>query len=145
VVSAPGLVQNDLRAPTAAEQPFELKRGALIQRMVADMRGESRHGAPDRRSPTGQKPPTVNRASGRVADASGLFKEGRKNRLQIGGGARDEFEHLRGRLLLRSQEEAGNIVPGTDPGAPAAPRLLVKALWTTEIARVIFAAIIHIE
>jgi predicted secreted protein len=42
---------------------------------------------------------------------------------------------------VRSQEEAGEIVPGTDPGAPASPRLLVKALWTTAIASVIFAAV----
>jgi predicted secreted protein len=42
---------------------------------------------------------------------------------------------------VRSQEEAGEVVPGTDPGAPAAPRLLMKALWTTAIASVIFAAV----
>jgi predicted secreted protein len=42
---------------------------------------------------------------------------------------------------VRSQEEAGEVVPGTDPGAPAAPRILTKALWTTAIATVIFAAV----
>jgi predicted secreted protein len=42
---------------------------------------------------------------------------------------------------VRSQEEAGNLVPGTDPGAPVAPRLFVKALWTTAISAVVFAAV----
>jgi predicted secreted protein len=32
---------------------------------------------------------------------------------------------------VRSQEESGEMVPGTDPGAPAAPALLKKAAWTT--------------
>ena len=31
--------------------------------------------------------------------------------------------------------------PGADPGAPIAPRLLRKALWTTLISAVIFALI----
>jgi predicted secreted protein len=38
----------------------------------------------------------------------------------------------------RSQEEAGEIVPGSDPGAPAAPRLIRKAVWTTIATTVIF-------
>lgn len=42
---------------------------------------------------------------------------------------------------VRSQHETGEVVPGSDPGAPAAPRLFVKALWTTVIAAVIFAAL----
>jgi len=42
---------------------------------------------------------------------------------------------------VRSQHEAGNIVAGTDPGAPVAPRLLAKAIWTTAISAVIFAAL----
>jgi len=37
----------------------------------------------------------------------------------------------------RSQEEAGEIVPGSDPGAPAAPRLVMKAIWTTIATTVI--------
>lgn len=32
---------------------------------------------------------------------------------------------------VQSQAEAGEVVPGTDPGAPAAPRLREAALWTT--------------
>ena len=39
---------------------------------------------------------------------------------------------------MRSQEEAGEIVPGSDPGAPAAPRLVTKAVWTTVATTVIF-------
>ena len=42
---------------------------------------------------------------------------------------------------VRSQHESGNVVPGTDPGAPVAPRLLAKAIWTTVISAVIFAAL----
>ncbi|MEX2035984.1 MAG: DUF1467 family protein [Xanthobacteraceae bacterium] len=30
--------------------------------------------------------------------------------------------------------------PGTDPGAPLAPRLLAKLLWTTAVATLVFAA-----
>lgn len=42
---------------------------------------------------------------------------------------------------VRSQREAGDVVAGTDPGAPVAPRLLAKAIWTTLISAVIFAAL----
>ncbi len=40
---------------------------------------------------------------------------------------------------VRSQEESGDIVPGTDPGAPALPRLVRKLIWTTLVASVVFA------
>ena len=40
---------------------------------------------------------------------------------------------------IRSQEEAGTIVPGSDPGAPAIPRLLAKLVWTTLSSAVVFA------
>jgi predicted secreted protein len=43
---------------------------------------------------------------------------------------------------IRSQHEAGDFVPGTDPGAPVAPRLLAKALWTTAISALIFAGVV---
>jgi predicted secreted protein len=43
---------------------------------------------------------------------------------------------------IRSQHEAGDFVAGTDPGAPVAPRLLVKVLWTTLISGAIFAALV---
>ncbi len=42
---------------------------------------------------------------------------------------------------VRSQHEAGDIVAGTDPGAPVAPRLLAKALWTTLISALLFAGL----
>lgn len=42
---------------------------------------------------------------------------------------------------VRSQHEAGEIVSGTEPGAPVAPRLLVKGLWTTLISAVVFAGL----
>ena len=40
---------------------------------------------------------------------------------------------------IRSQHEHGDIVPGTDPGAPAIPRLGRKLLWTTLVSALIFA------
>lgn len=43
---------------------------------------------------------------------------------------------------VRSQHEDGDVVAGSDPGAPVTPRLLVKALWTTAISAAIFAALV---
>jgi predicted secreted protein len=40
---------------------------------------------------------------------------------------------------IRSQHEDGEIVPGTDPGAPAIPKLGRKLLWTTLVSALIFA------
>jgi predicted secreted protein len=40
---------------------------------------------------------------------------------------------------VRSQEESGTVVPGSDPGAPAIPRLMAKLAWTTVVATVVFA------
>ncbi len=44
---------------------------------------------------------------------------------------------------VRSAHENGpNGVPvGSDPGAPVAPHLLRKAIWTTGISAVLFAAL----
>jgi predicted secreted protein len=44
---------------------------------------------------------------------------------------------------VRSATEAGIVdaPPGSDPGAPAAPNLGRKALWTTLVAAVVFAAV----
>jgi predicted secreted protein len=42
---------------------------------------------------------------------------------------------------IRSQLEAGEVVPGTDPGAPALPRLGAKMVFTTILAGVTFAVI----
>jgi predicted secreted protein len=39
---------------------------------------------------------------------------------------------------VKSQHEAGEIVPGTEPGAPSLPRLLYKAMWTTIVTSVLF-------
>jgi predicted secreted protein len=39
---------------------------------------------------------------------------------------------------IRSQHETGEIVPGTDPGAPVLPNLLRKAGWTTLVAVILF-------
>ncbi len=39
---------------------------------------------------------------------------------------------------VRSQIEAGEHVEGSDPGAPAVPRMLLKLFWTTVISGVIF-------
>lgn len=40
---------------------------------------------------------------------------------------------------VHSQEESGEVSPGTDPGAPAVHRLWIKLLWTTLLASVVFA------
>ena len=40
---------------------------------------------------------------------------------------------------VRSQEESGEVSPGTDPGAPAVHRVWMKLLWTTVIAGMVFA------
>ena len=42
---------------------------------------------------------------------------------------------------VRSQHEAGEIVPGSDPGAPAIPRLGLKIIWTTIVSGVLMAAV----
>ena len=42
---------------------------------------------------------------------------------------------------VRSQEEAGDIAHGSDPGAPAAPALAEKTIWTTFAAGVVFVAV----
>jgi predicted secreted protein len=39
---------------------------------------------------------------------------------------------------IRSQHEHGEIVPGTDPGAPSVHGLKTKAIWTTAVASVVF-------
>jgi len=41
---------------------------------------------------------------------------------------------------IRSQHEGGEVIPGTDPGAPTIPKLGRKLFWTTVVAGVIFAA-----
>ncbi|WP_336486322.1 DUF1467 family protein [Methylobacterium nigriterrae] len=69
-----------------------------------------------------------------VAVAVGLFK------LTVGGAIALYFvlwwTLLFAILPLRNQPETApeRIVPGQDPGAPAAPRLREKAVWTTLFA-----------
>ena len=45
---------------------------------------------------------------------------------------------------VRSQHEGGDVVPGTEPGAPQAPALLKKALWTTVVTTVVFVALMAV-
>lgn len=42
---------------------------------------------------------------------------------------------------VRSQIEEGDVVPGSEPGAPMRPMLLKKALWTSLIAALILAVV----
>ena len=39
---------------------------------------------------------------------------------------------------VHSQQESGEVAPGTDPGAPAAHLVWRKLLWTTVTAAVVF-------
>ncbi len=41
---------------------------------------------------------------------------------------------------VHSQHEAGEMTPGTDPGAPVLTNLKRKLVWTTVVATVVFAA-----
>ena len=40
---------------------------------------------------------------------------------------------------VRNQEETGDVIPGTDPGAPAIHKVWSKLIWTTVVATAIFA------
>ena len=40
---------------------------------------------------------------------------------------------------VHSQQESGEVTRGTDPGAPALPRLWHKLMWTTVAASAVFA------
>jgi predicted secreted protein len=40
---------------------------------------------------------------------------------------------------IRSQEESGEVLQGSDPGAPVVPRLWSKLIWTTIVASIVFA------
>jgi predicted secreted protein len=46
---------------------------------------------------------------------------------------------------VRNQEEAGDVIPGTDPGAPAIHKVWSKLIWTTVVATVIFAVLYVID
>jgi len=45
---------------------------------------------------------------------------------------------------VHSQQEEGNYVRGTDPGAPVAPKLWIKAVWTTVLTSLVFGALVII-
>jgi predicted secreted protein len=40
---------------------------------------------------------------------------------------------------VRSQHEAGEMTPGTDPGAPVLTNLKLKLVWTTIAAALVFS------
>lgn len=40
---------------------------------------------------------------------------------------------------VRSQLEAGEVAPGSEPGAPAAPMLRKKLVWTTGAAALLWS------
>lgn len=42
---------------------------------------------------------------------------------------------------VQSQEEGGAVSPGTERGAPIAPLLLRKAIWTTGISATLFVGL----
>ena len=48
---------------------------------------------------------------------------------------------------VRSQEEGGDVVSGSDPGAPVVPRLWWKLLWTTVAVGIIYAiaAVVYVN
>ena len=45
---------------------------------------------------------------------------------------------------IRSQEESGDVAPGTDPGAPATHIIWRKLLWTTVSSAVVFGVLVLI-
>ena len=42
---------------------------------------------------------------------------------------------------IRSQAESGEVVAGSEPGAPSAPALREKAIWTTLLSAVVLVAV----
>lgn len=44
-------------------------------------------------------------------------------------------------LRIQSQEEAGDVVPGTPASAPVDPKLKKKFIWVTIVATVLFVPI----
>lgn len=45
---------------------------------------------------------------------------------------------------VRSQAESGDVSPGTDPGAPVAPRLFMKIVLTTLVSIVAFVLLVMV-
>jgi predicted secreted protein len=46
---------------------------------------------------------------------------------------------------VKSQAEAGDVVPGSEPGAPGNPMILKKVIWTTIAASIIFAGVVLVR
>jgi predicted secreted protein len=45
---------------------------------------------------------------------------------------------------VKSLHESGETIQeGLDPGAPVAPRLVLKAFWTTVVAAIVFAVVYY--
>ena len=44
-------------------------------------------------------------------------------------------------VRIASQAEVGEVVEGSDPGAPANPALRERAIWTTIASALVFAAV----
>ncbi len=42
---------------------------------------------------------------------------------------------------VRSQAESGEVVAGSEPGAPSAPALREKAIWTTLLAAIVLVGV----
>ena len=42
---------------------------------------------------------------------------------------------------IRSQAESGEVVKGSEPGAPALPALREKAIWTTFVASIVLVVV----
>ena len=45
---------------------------------------------------------------------------------------------------IRTQEEEGEVVPGTPASAPVAPMLRKKFLWVTAVAAVLWGAVFYV-
>ncbi|WP_230531902.1 DUF1467 family protein [Microvirga roseola] len=45
---------------------------------------------------------------------------------------------------VRSQSESGEIVAGSEPGAPVAPALREKAIWTTLVASIVLVIVVAV-
>lgn len=45
---------------------------------------------------------------------------------------------------IRSQVEDGEVVEGSEPGAPVFPGLFRKAIWTSVISAVVFAGVWYV-
>lgn len=45
----------------------------------------------------------------------------------------------------QTQEEAGEIVPGSEPSAPTRPRFLRVIIWTTIVTTILFAGFYYLR